>query len=167
MTGAMPVHATLCYIVRDGRVLLLRKAPHLWGGDKWNAPGGKLQPGEDPVAGAVREVEEETGLHVSDLAPAGLLRFYFGQEEAPDWIVHVFRTGTVAGEARAGREGHLAWHPVEALPYDEMWEDDRHWLPLLLAGHPFEGDFYFDREAQRLLRYTLNGRPAAPAGGTA
>lgn len=29
--------------------------------DDWSHPKGKLHPGEDPLAGALREVEEETG----------------------------------------------------------------------------------------------------------
>ncbi len=43
------------------------------------------------------------------------------------------------GEPRETAEAVPLWFPVDALPYDEMWEDDRHWLPLLLAGKRFRG----------------------------
>ncbi len=119
----MTTYATLCFLVRDGQVLLLRKAEGLWGGGKWNGPGGKLLPGED---------REETGLRPQDLAFAGLLRFAFGAGP-PGWVVYVFRAGTFTGTPRDGREGVLRWHRVDALPLDEMWEDDRHWLPLFLG----------------------------------
>ena len=26
---------------------------------------------------------------------------------------------------------------MDAIPYDEMWEDDRLWLPMALEGTPF------------------------------
>ena len=68
--------ATLLFVCLDNRVLLIRKKRGL-GAGKINGPGGKLEPGESPVACAVREVEEELG--ISPLAPQarGRLRFQF------------------------------------------------------------------------------------------
>lgn len=53
-----PVTATEGYIVRDGKVLLLRRArePRIGG---WDLPGGFLEVGEAPLAGLQREVWEE------------------------------------------------------------------------------------------------------------
>jgi 8-oxo-dGTP diphosphatase len=47
---------------RDGRVLLCRTSPGHLGVGRWTLPGGGIVFGESPEAGAVREVEEETGL---------------------------------------------------------------------------------------------------------
>ena len=49
-------------VVRDERVLLCRVAPGNQGEGLWTLPGGGLEFGETPEAGAIREVEEETGL---------------------------------------------------------------------------------------------------------
>jgi 8-oxo-dGTP diphosphatase len=49
-------------IVRDGRLLLCRVAPGNLGEGLWTLPGGGLDFGESPEDGAIREVEEETGL---------------------------------------------------------------------------------------------------------
>ena len=49
-------------IVRDGRMLLCRVAAGNLGEGLWTLPGGGLDFGEAPDAGALREVEEETGL---------------------------------------------------------------------------------------------------------
>lgn len=49
-------------IVRDGRILLCRVGPGNLGEGLWTLPGGGLDFGESPAAGAIREVEEETGL---------------------------------------------------------------------------------------------------------
>lgn len=47
---------------RDGHVLLCRIAPTEGGAGRWTLPGGGLQFAEEPEAGLVREVREETGL---------------------------------------------------------------------------------------------------------
>ena len=47
-------------LVHDGRVLLL-----LNGRNEWDLPGGRPDPREDHRAALVREVREETGLHVA------------------------------------------------------------------------------------------------------
>lgn len=146
----MTTYATLCFPVRDGQVLLLRKAEGLWGGGKWNGPGGKLLPGEDPEDGAAREVREETGLWVQDLSFAGVLRFRFGDEELPSWVVYVFTAHRFSGSPVAGREGTLAWHRVDRLPLEAMWEDDRFWLPRVLEGRRVWAEFRFDAGADHL-----------------
>ncbi|MCR6490329.1 NUDIX hydrolase [Amycolatopsis sp. OK19-0408] len=53
-----------CRIVRDGRVLFLRRAPGVFLAGRWELPGGTVEPGEPFEETAVREVAEETGLSV-------------------------------------------------------------------------------------------------------
>jgi 8-oxo-dGTP pyrophosphatase MutT (NUDIX family) len=53
---------TLLILDPSRRVALIRK-PH-FAADIWRPPGGGIKPGEDFVAGAVREALEETGLQV-------------------------------------------------------------------------------------------------------
>jgi len=154
----LTVEATLCEIISEGRLLLQRKATGRFGEGKWNGPGGNLGPGESPGEGVVREVFEETGLRVYDLHHHGVLYHYFGQEGEPDWAVHIFSTGSFHGKLKEGDEGELRWFPVDRIPYGEMWEDDIHWLPLLLEGKDFEGAFYFNENASRLLDFRLNTR---------
>ena len=47
--------ANLCFIVKGGRVLLIRKKRGL-GAGKVNGPGGKIEPGETSMESAIREV---------------------------------------------------------------------------------------------------------------
>lgn len=65
----------------DGRVLLLRRAPHRHG--FWQPVTGKVEPGEAPQAAAARELREETGLH-GPVAPLGYQHsFALGGSQPP------------------------------------------------------------------------------------
>jgi 8-oxo-dGTP diphosphatase len=48
----------------DGQVVLVREEYPAWGGEFWNVPSGRVEDGETPAEGAVRELAEETGLVV-------------------------------------------------------------------------------------------------------
>lgn len=150
--------ATLVFVIRAGEVLLIEKRRGL-GAGKVNAPGGRLEPGETPLAAAVREVEEEVLVTPTDLLAAGLLRFQF--LDGHSIHVHVFRAAGALGEPGETAEALPFWCPLGAIPYERMWEDDRHWLPLLLAGVPFDGGFLFDDD--RMVDFSLD--PGVAPGG--
>lgn len=152
--GRTPVFATLCYLRSQGKVLLIRKARG-FGQGKLNAPGGQLRDKETPEECAVREVWEETGLRVFRPRRHGVLYFYFGQTMEPDWVVHVFSARQFDGQVVEGREGTLHWLDEAHLPYEEMWADDRYWVPLMLADQEFTGRFYFDSTASRLESFHI------------
>jgi 8-oxo-dGTP diphosphatase len=153
---SMTIHATLCQIIRDGRLLLLLKNPGRFGEGKWNGAGGKLLPGESPEAGVFREVLEETGLTLRSVTLHGVLDFYFGEKPEPDWVVHVFSSSDFSGEPlEASEEGVLRWFRFEEVPYDRMWEDDLYWLPPLLDGKRVRGVFVYDEDGGNLLRHSL------------
>ena len=67
-------HATLLFVLVRGEVLLIEKKRGL-GAGKINGPGGRLEPGETPLACAVREVEEELRITPLDVEARGELRF--------------------------------------------------------------------------------------------
>ena len=154
----MTTEATLLTIIKDGQILLQRKTVGRFGEGKWNGAGGKLEPGEGPAEGVIREVFEETGLKIGEPKHHGVLDHYFGDRSAPAWSVHIFSVTEFEGEPTGGEEGELNWFPLEKIPYDEMWEDDFHWLPLLLKGKEFDGAFYFDEDASKLLEVKLTIR---------
>ena len=152
----MVVEATLCEIIHGGRILLQRKSAGRFGEGKWNGPGGKVKPGETPLECVVREVWEETGLTASCLAERGVVDFYFGEKPEPDWVVHIYTTSTFSGVPNESDEGEIRWFSLDEIPYDDMWEDDAHWLPVLLEGKRFRGVFIYDVDGTRLLRHRLD-----------
>ncbi len=136
-------YANLCFIAKDGRVLLIRKKRGL-GAGKINAPGGKLEPGETALDSAIRETREEIGVTPLRIEERGVLRFQF----TDGYALHcaVFVAADFEGELIETAEATPLWFPSDAIPYDEMWEDDRHWLPQVLEGRSFNGWFVFDGE---------------------
>ncbi len=59
-------YANLCFVIRDGQILLIRKKRGL-GAGKINGPGGRLEKGETALASAIRETQEEIGVTPTDL----------------------------------------------------------------------------------------------------
>jgi ADP-ribose pyrophosphatase YjhB (NUDIX family) len=79
----------------NGRVLLVR--PH---GRDWEMPGGRVEPGEDVVQAAVREVAEETGCDVEVVAVLGI----DNRVSEPEMLMVRFACRHLAGEPRPSDE---------------------------------------------------------------
>lgn len=135
--------ATLLFVVRDGHVLLIHKKRGL-GAGKINGPGGRLDDGESPAACAIREVEEELLVTPTGIRQVGELRFQF----VDGLSIHgyVFRADDCLGEPQETDEAVPLWTPIDRIPYDRMWADDRLWIPLMLQETWFSGRFIFDED---------------------
>jgi 8-oxo-dGTP diphosphatase len=133
--------ATLVFVVRDDQILLIRKKRGL-GAGKINAPGGRLEPGESPLEAAVRETQEELLITPKQLSYAGENLFQF----VDGYSIHVFvyKATDYEGEPTETDEAIPLWAPIDAIPYEEMWEDDRLWVPHVLDGVLFYGRYIFD-----------------------
>ncbi len=46
------------------------------------------------------------------------------------------------------------WFSINDIPYESMWEDDKHWLPHVLSGEKIKADFYFDKK-NKLLSHNI------------
>ena len=60
-TTGQPIPAVAAVMVRDGKLLLIRRGAEPSKG-KWSVPGGRVEFGETLVEAVKREVREETGL---------------------------------------------------------------------------------------------------------
>jgi 8-oxo-dGTP pyrophosphatase MutT (NUDIX family) len=144
-----PKVLTLCFL-RDGNRLLLGMKKRGYGAGRWNGFGGKVEAGETIEEAARRELLEEAGVRASALERRGIL--YFQTDDDPVRLaVHVFLAARWDGEPAETEEMRPEWHRTDSLPFDDMWPDDRHWMPSFLAGHYFCGTFFFRDE--RTIRY--------------
>ena len=111
-------------IVRDGSILLCRVAPGNLGEGLWTLPGGGLDFGEAPIDGAVREVEEETGLLAAIAGPPVIHSDsgVWDRRSGPVSYHHVrfvFPMRVVGGEERLEVDGStdaFEWVPLADVP---------------------------------------------------
>jgi 8-oxo-dGTP diphosphatase len=137
------IEATLMFVVCGEEILLIeKKRGH--GAGKVNGPGGKIDPGETPLECAVRETEEELLISVKDAHKVGEL--WFRMSDCPDILCHVFLGSDFEGTPTETDEAVPLWAPLDVIPYERMWQDDRYWLPLVLGGKTIIGKFVFEDE---------------------
>ena len=106
-------------MVRGRSVLVARRAEGSHLGGTWEFPGGKVNPGEEPMAAALRELREETGLFAS--ASESLLVFV---HDYPDRRLrfHAFVVRETSGDVVT--DGDRAWAWVDAASLDELTMPD-------------------------------------------
>jgi ADP-ribose pyrophosphatase YjhB (NUDIX family) len=113
-------------IVRDGRVLMLRRAREPRRG-AWDLPGGFLEADEHPSIGAVREVREETGLVVMATALFGVYLGTYGPADDPDYVLNVVYLAEARdGEPQSTAEAsEVAWFAQDEHPGDMAFAHNR------------------------------------------
>ncbi len=124
-------------VIDQGKLLLVKRAEEPFKG-YWDIPGGFLEAGEHPEAGVLREIYEETGLHIR---PEKLLGIFMDiYETTGDPTLNIFYTAAViGGEARAGSDAvDLHWFDLDALPERIAFKSAHEVLALLRNGRDIE-----------------------------
>ena len=153
------VPRTLIFLTREEEeVLLLKGAPNkrLWAG-LYNGVGGHVQPGEDVLRAAQRELLEETGLE-ADLWLCGVVTIDVNPQEGV--VLFVFRgePRTPHAPLRPSVEGSLAWVPLEQWQTLPLVEDLPLLLPRVLAARPGQPPFFahytYDDQGKLLIAFS-------------
>ena len=121
-------------IVRDGRVLVTKRATEPWAG-WWELPGGFQDLDEHPADTAVREAREEVGL---DVTIEGLIGIYLHHAADDDVRQVVTYVGTAIGDPSPDPAEVSDWRWVDpASPPEPMVPQERVALRDLLANTPY------------------------------
>ena len=143
-------HVAVLTILRSGdEMLLLRrtKADALQG--KYVPIGGHVDPYEAPRQAAIREVREETGLAIEEIAFRGVL-----VETSPteyNWVTFVYSTNVERFPPPPCPEGVLEWVDEERLPTLPTPETDAHIYALVAREQPFVLNAEFDGDVRMVL----------------
>lgn len=140
----MRIVATLCYLQRDDHTLMLHrnKKPNDVHEGKWNGLGGKAEAGESPEQCVIREVLEESGLHISNPRLHGIITFPLF-DGANDWYVFVFTASEFSGQLINSPEGTLEWIPNTRLFDLPLWEGDYIFMRWLRRADFFSARFAY------------------------
>ncbi len=146
----------LCLLFRTGasgtegpaREVLLGLKRTGFGRGRVVALGGKIDGLESAREAAVREVREESGIDLppAQVRDAGRIRWSFPSRPAWNMAAYLFTAEAGAATPVASEEIEPHWYPVDAIPWDGMWQDAPHWVPLLLEGRPVDAAIVMDAD---------------------
>ena len=129
--NSAPTAAVL--IIRDREVLLAKRGVQPLKG-KYDIVGGFLKYGEDPLAGALREAREETGLKVKILGMLGVYMDTYGRG-GKRTLNFIYVATILSGRIKARDDvAELYWFPIKKLPQPafnsqrKAFRDLRAWL---------------------------------------
>ncbi|HCU57157.1 MAG TPA: hypothetical protein DF984_02850 [Anaerolineaceae bacterium] len=144
------VPRSLIFLFNDkNQVLLIKGAENkrLWAG-KYNGLGGHIEPGEDVLEGALRELAEEAGVEAVPLRLCGQVLVTVNRDQGV--AIFIFKGKVKGVEIRASREGELEWISLDSLSSLPMVKDLYELLPRV-AAHSKE-------EPIIIGKYTYNKR---------
>ncbi len=153
--SAKSEHTTLCYIIKDGKVLMMlrNKKKQDINQNKWIGVGGHFEHGESLDECLLREVKEETGLVLTSYKARGIVTFCY--KDVVEYM-HLYTADQYEGELSVCNEGELSWIDKDKVMDLNIWEGDRIFLKLLLedAGY-FSLKLVYDDEGRLIDKHLV------------
>ena len=152
-------NCTLCYIEndRDEYLMLHRvKKKNDVNQDKWIGVGGKFEDKESPEECLLREVQEETGLTLTDYRFRGIVTFASDGWETE--YMHLYTATGYEGTMKECDEGNLEWVKKSEVQNLPIWEGDKIFFRLLEEDRTFFS-LKLSYEGDTLVYAALDGVP--------
>ena len=110
----MPIPVVCAIIIRDNHILLAQRPEGKHLALKWEFPGGKVEPGEEPAAALIRELREEMGCTVDIVAalPRSEHSYDRGTIEMIPFVCALNANST---EPEAQEHAAIAWVTLDAV----------------------------------------------------
>ncbi len=150
------IRGTVCFVLNPPFILLGLKKKG-FGAGKYSGFGGKIEPGESPAMTSVRELYEEAGLSTTISHHHKIAEITFSFPARPEWSmgVHVFLVDRWTGTPSHSDEMAPAWFARDNLPFDQMWDDARYWLPQVLDGNTIRAHFIFNLDNETVHDHAI------------
>ena len=113
---------TAAIILSDGKVLIARRNPMLTKGSRWEFPGGKIKPGEDPRRCLAREIREELGIEIEVLDKLGTITH---AEDQRSLKLLFYRANWTAGSLHLRDHSEIQWVRADRLSEYDLTPPDR------------------------------------------
>lgn len=143
---------TVCFVKKENEILMLNreKAPIM---GVWNGVGGKIEKGETPDEGALREVFEETGIKVEDFFSKGTITWENSNGEPDGIYVYLYEIDCDFTDKipLKTREGILDWKSIDWILHPQnlgIAEMVAKYLPVLLKR---KGNYSFNYKNDSLF----------------
>lgn len=154
--------ATVIYLIRDNKEVLLPWKTRKVGAGKRNGYGGKQDEGESLRACTVRELFDESGAGIvvkeEDLIPRARISFFNpgNDEEIPNFDVVFYVAHEFSGEASSTNEmSEPKWFPLHDVPYNDMMVGDHLFVPRILRGECLTGTLHFTEGFTDVAKYNF------------
>lgn len=146
---------TNCIIHKNGELLLMKKPRRGW----WYPPGGKVDALETIQETVIREVQEETGLHILQPELRSVITIVIKEQDEviDEWMLFTFFTESFHGElVTDSAEGELEWIPVREALQLPMPDGDCLVLAAIMDQRPvLIGRFVYTKDYE-LISYDLH-----------
>ena len=110
-------------------------------------PGGHVESNESVVDSMIREIQEETGLTISNLQFCGIKDWI--EFDGSRYMVFLYKTSTYSGSIQSSSEGEIFWMPLEELKEKEtLWHLDT--MLEIFCDNGFS-ELYFNRNSKEII----------------
>ena len=115
-----------------GNLLICRRRQDQSHGGKWEFPGGKVEPGEEPREALVRELREE--LCISASVPEEVARYDYAYAHRSPIRLVFFKVTSFRGRIETAQFADVRWESRQELPRYDFLEGDARIVRELAEG---------------------------------
>lgn len=138
------IFTNMCMIYDKDMVVVIDRKKQDWPGITF--PGGHVELGESFAESVIREVKEETGLHIFSPQLCGIKDWY---ENECRYVVLFYKTNKFSGELSSSEEGKVWWENIDNFRSLNLSLDMKDMLRVFLEDDISEF-FYYQEDGKWL-----------------